>query len=128
MEPIKQSGHWVSAEEALEDVNLFCKTSSIVPFKSLDCFKVYGRGRDRPKISEIILPKEHTEFNQSVGEVPRVGRGRGKLLLMESDDDSSDPGTASKVVRSTTDLTKQPPNSSLKYLEDNFSRDNYSFE
>lgn len=88
MEPIKHNhpNCWISPEEALEEMNSLCLVSEYdKPFKSTECFKVWGRGRPRPSISQIVLPKNSTTPTSMIQENRPInkGKGRGRLLLLE---------------------------------------------
>lgn len=81
------SQQWVSPEDALDDLNYICNFGeNEKPFQSTECFQVWGRGRQRPPINQIVLPKGTTLQPDYTSERPTRGNGRGRLLLEDSSD------------------------------------------
>lgn len=101
MEPEStKNGHchkhcWISPEDALDYLNSACKFGeNDKPIQITECFLVWGRGRPRPRVDQIILPKGTTLQSNFPQERLTKGRGRGYLLLENStfDDNDLEPG------------------------------------
>ena len=99
------SCRWTSPDHAIQHWSTVCKFGeNSKPFQETECFKVWGRGRPRPPISDIRLPKicnqpstnktKTSKFNRCETERPKPpvgGSGRGRLLLQEDRDDEKVP-------------------------------------
>lgn len=83
------------------------------------CFRAWGRGRPRLQLSEIILPKEESISNQTTLKIfhqkkPVSGRGRGKLLEIDSDEDAQQ--TQVQTIRPNEELSSNFMPSAKNYL------------
>ena len=87
---------WITPEDALESLNYFCKFGeNDKPVRISECFQVWGRGRPRPQLDQIILPKGTSLQSNFPQEKSIIGRGRGWLLLENTtfdNDSKQDPG------------------------------------
>lgn len=127
------SNCWVSPEDLIEDLQSICKFGdNDIPLTVTSCFKVWGRGRSRTPISQIVLPASSfcvghssemqqptTPGNTSSNNFPR-SKGRGHLLLLDGVDDfdashSNDNQFTMRGIRSVQDLHHQPVNNPPKY-------------
>jgi hypothetical protein len=76
---------WVTPEDVLESLNYirqFGEDDKPVQFS--ECFQVWGRGRPRPSVDNIILPNGTSLQSDFPQEKSTKGRGRGRLLLLEN--------------------------------------------
>lgn len=87
---------WKSPEEALQELNSLCELGDNRDdsFVVTSCFKVWGRGRPRTPIHEIVLPgltanscpstlhSSQSSSNEDKIHLPR-SKGRGHLLLLD---------------------------------------------
>lgn len=124
MEQTKQnhSHCWILPEDALEDLNSVCQFGeNDKPFKSTDCFKVWGRGRPRPPISQIVLPQDFSmETKAFQNTKPSYkGKGRGRLLLEGSDPLEEVPVTQ---VLIKSKRSNRKTSMSLRDLEDDYKK------
>ncbi|XP_059352893.1 uncharacterized protein LOC132088308 [Daphnia carinata] len=126
---------WKSPEDALDDLNYICNFGvNDRPFQSTECFQVWGRGRPRPPVSQIILPKGVILPPDFPRERPAKGKGRGHLLLQGSSpktDSKSNTVHINNVLKDTEKSQKHKSkqrsvntrqNMTLKDLEDKYNK------
>lgn len=129
------SQRWVSPEDALDDLNDICNFGeNDKPFQSTECFQVWGRGRPRLPVNQIILPKGMVLQTDFPSDRPARGKGRGHLLLQNS---STKNGSKSNSVhvnnvlkdteksqkrKSKQSIVNTRPNMTLKDLEDKYNK------
>ncbi len=83
---------WVTPEDVLESLNSICQFGeNDKPVQFSECFQVWGRGRPRPSVDQIILPKGTSVQSNFPKEKSTRGRGRGRLLLENISDQDQDP-------------------------------------
>lgn len=90
---------WVYPEDALDYLNRVGKFGeNDKPIQISECFQVWGRGRPRPHLDQIILPKGTTLQSNIPKERLTKGRGRGYLLLGNSTfDNDIHPSTSADM-------------------------------
>lgn len=115
------SNSW-TPDNTLEELN---PTSEIGAndrsFQITECFKVWGRGRPRPPISQIVLPRTSVTVSniQLCDKLPK-SRGRGHLLLLDIPDIEL---TSSNVLHVSKQFNKPK-----QEHENNFKKDIYDLQ